>query len=125
MPVSSLGYKLEVQRGPNWLLVRIKCPHAEKLELPLAEELRALMQKHFIYRVVLELDELPRLSSSLLEEISRVQQWVKEHDGMLRLCGLSPYNLQVLRAQKSEMQHASFRNRQEAILGQYYPFQPR
>jgi len=125
MPVSSLGCKLEVQRGPNWLLVRIKCPDTEKLELPLAEELQALMQKHFIYRVVLELDEIPRLSSSLLEEISRVQEWVKEHDGMLRLCGLSPYNLQVLRAQKSEMQHASFRNRQEAILGQYHPYQPR
>lgn len=125
MPVSALGCELEVARGPNWLLVRVKCLDPHEPALPLAEEIWALMQKHFIYRVVLELDELPRLSSNMLEQLNQLYQRVKEHEGLLRLCGLSPYNRQVLRAHKLDRLLPSYRNRQEAILGRHSPFHPR
>ena len=52
------GCTLDVERGPDWLLVRIRNLDRAEPETPLAEQLWALLEQHFTYRLVLELDEV-------------------------------------------------------------------
>ena len=60
------GFKLSVDRGPNWLFVRLRPKQRFAEDLPLiADELWSIASRHFIYRVVLELEELDRLPSAL------------------------------------------------------------
>ena len=59
MLTSAGGCDLAVERGPDWLLVRLRnldflAPDAP----PLAEQLWSLLQQHFTYRLVLELDDV-------------------------------------------------------------------
>ena len=57
MPVIAHDWELDVERGPNWLLVKVRTPLGKPWEmLPLADTLRSLLEGHFTYRLVLELD---------------------------------------------------------------------
>lgn len=64
------GFELDVQRGPDWLIVRIKNFDPAEPDLPLLmERIWSLLEQHFTYRVVLELDQVPLLSSALVEQL--------------------------------------------------------
>ena len=119
------GCKLDVERGPDWLLVRVKNLDPAEPETPLAEELWSLLQQHFTYRLVLELDEVPVLNSHLIGQLAQLCQRIEEHDGVLRVCGLSPGNCQVLHACRLDEQLLPYRDRQDAVMGCPYPRQPR
>jgi anti-anti-sigma factor len=90
----------------------------------LAERLWRLLQQHFTYRMVLELDEVRLLNSPLIGQLIQLYRWIKEHDGVLRLCGLSAYNRQVLHACRLDDRFLPYQDRQEALMGGY-PKQPR
>ena len=63
------GCELEVERGPGWLLVRIaNLDLAEFDTPPLAERVWSVLQQHFTYRLVLELDQIRVLT---MRSISR------------------------------------------------------
>jgi anti-anti-sigma regulatory factor len=110
--------ELEVQRGPDWLLVRIKGFDPDDPDAPLlAERIRRLLQQHFTYRLVLELDQAPLLNSPLIGQLLELHQWIEEHDGVMRLCGLSPYNRQVLHVCHLDEQLLPYRDCREAVLG--------
>ena len=83
-------FRIEVQRGPNWLLARIQ-PGAD--ESPdwsaLADRLRSLLDRHFTYRLMLDLGEIERFGSGLLNQLIVLDRWVQDRGGMMRLCGLS------------------------------------
>lgn len=83
-------FRLEVQRGPNWLLARVQ-PGAD--EGPdwsaLADRLRSLLDRHFTYRLMLDLGEIERFGSGLLNQLIVLDRWVQDRGGMMRLCGLS------------------------------------
>ncbi|MBN1395745.1 MAG: STAS domain-containing protein [Pirellulales bacterium] len=114
----------EIQRGPDWLLVRLKNIEPSQTDSPpLTERLWALLEQHFTYRLVLELDEVPLLSSALVEQLFLLYHRIKEKDGVMRLCGLSPYNRRVLHACRLDERLHPYRDRQEAVLGR--PRQPR
>jgi anti-anti-sigma regulatory factor len=85
------GLELEVERGPNWLFVKLHASRCADEDVPhLADELWSIMSRHFIYRLVLELDEWSSLSEELMAQLMLVRHRVLEHGGSLRLCGLSP-----------------------------------
>jgi hypothetical protein len=92
------GLNLTVDRGPNWLFVKL-CPSRNWTEaLPqLADEMWSIASRHFIYRLVLELEELKTLPSGLLEQLVLLQDRLAECDGALRICGLSAKCAQALR----------------------------
>jgi hypothetical protein len=54
-----------------------------------ADELWALMSRHFTYRLVLEMDELGTLPGGMPEQLAELRKRVAERGGSLRLCGLS------------------------------------
>lgn len=82
---------MEVERGPNWLFVKLR-PHGKPLDrVPqIADKLWAIASRHFIYRLVLELDELETMPSELMAQLVLLQERLSQCDGALRICGLSP-----------------------------------
>lgn len=118
------GCEFDVQRGPDWLIVRIKSFDPAEPDSPsLMERIWSLLEQHFTYRVVLELDEVPLLNSALVEQLFLLYRRIQEHDGLLRLCGLSPYNRRVLHACRLDERLPPYHDRQEAVMGR--PRQPR
>ncbi len=120
------GWVVEVERGPAWLLIRLAPPAVGCVDgSDLADMLWSLVERHFTYRLVLECDELPRLDSTLVAQLLVLDRRLHEHDGMLRLCGLSELNQQVLERCRLNGRFPCFRDRSHAVLGNQRPQQPR
>ena len=62
-----------MDRGPNWLLVKVHSNQEGPLDdVPLAERVWHLMEEHFVYRLVLELDEVDVLDNLVIRQLGRV-----------------------------------------------------
>jgi hypothetical protein len=83
------GLKLDVERGPNWLIVKMRSDEPIDEVPHLAEELWSISARHFIYRLVLELDELESLPDDLMDQLALLQERLEQCGGALRLCGLT------------------------------------
>ena len=111
------GWDLRVDRGPNWLLVRVRSTHDGPLDdEPLAERLWHLMDEHFVYRLVLELDGVEVLDDLVIRQLERLDHVARDHGGFLRLCGLSRHNWQrVVRNGLGDVFYP-YGNREEAVF---------
>ncbi len=119
-------WKLDVERGPNWLWVKVAEPLHKSSEMPpLADTLRSLLEECFTYRLLLELDEIKVLNSELIGELLRLEKWIRGHQGMMRLCGLSPENGEIFQRYGRDAFLPAYRNRLEAIVGRPRLSQPR
>jgi anti-anti-sigma regulatory factor len=152
------GWTLDVERGPEWLIVR---PHRARLavseptahagvrraghspadKLPIsaqimpdsscdlspafAEQVWTILQQNFAHRLVLELDEFDSLDSHLIGELMWLYQQIHGHEGMMRICGLSAANQDLLYECALHERFASYRDREDAIMGDSRPNQPR
>jgi len=120
------GYEFDVDRGPDWLWIRIRSLETGSLPAAsLAEQLKKLVDKHFIYRIVLELHRVPELSSQLIGELVQLSRYIQKHDGVLRVCGLSPEGRAMLEICDLDDICLAYENREEAILGSCGPRVPR
>ncbi len=125
MLANALGYRVDVERGPGWLLVRIRDVEDSAEATLLADQLWEIAARHFTYRMVVDLDQLPVLDSQLVGQLLQLQARLAERNGMLRLCGVSPFNRRVLQACGADKVFIPYRTREEAILGCYRPNRPR
>lgn len=111
------GCDLDVERGPDWLLVRVRHLDLDAADCPpLAEQIWGLMEQHFTYRLVLELDEVPLLNSHAIGQLIKLHRCVAEHEGVMRVCGLSPHNRTVLHQCRLDERLPPYEDRQAAIL---------
>jgi anti-anti-sigma factor len=114
---TATGLRLDVERGPDWIFVRVNPPEGSWDEVPpLAEAVWAVLEQSFTYRVVLELDQLPLLRSCLIGQLVMLAKRVHSHDGLLRVCGLSPENHQVLSASRLSTVLPNYHDRGEAVM---------
>jgi hypothetical protein len=117
---------LDIERGPNWLFVRVhRCRPGDVEVLSLAERVTSALDQHFIYRVVLELEESVLPCEQLIEELRLLDEWIQEHHGVLRLCGLPSRYTRSL--QRSQVTHRFplYHDREEAVWGGPPPGPPR
>jgi anti-anti-sigma factor len=119
------GWDLDVERGPDWLLVKIRSLDESSADPPLADGIWTLLERHFTYRVVLELDQVRVLNSHLIGQLVRLYRLIRQRDGVMRLCGLSPHNLDVLRTCRLEERFLPYRDREEAVMGGGCPRYPK
>ena len=120
------GCELDVERGPDWLLVRVaNLDLAEPDASPLAERIWRLLQQHFTYRLVLELDQVRLLTSRLIAQLVQLHRRIARHGGVMRLCGLSQENREVLHTCRLDDRLTPYENRQAAVMGCERPRQPR
>jgi anti-anti-sigma regulatory factor len=119
------GWALKVERGPDCLFVHLECaPDASCDFSNLADQVWALLEQHFVYRLVLELDGLPLLRSQLIGQLVLLHKRLAQQGGMMRICGLSARNQQALRTSRLEPRFPQYRDREDAVLGGR-PAQPR
>jgi anti-anti-sigma regulatory factor len=120
------GYELDVDRGPDWLWIRIRS--VETGSTPVAswsEQVKELVEKHFIYRVVVELQEVAEPSSQFIGELVWLDQFILKHDGVLRICGLSAEGRATLEMCRLDDLCLSYETRDEAIRGMCCPHSPK
>lgn len=127
MLASLTGCELEVDRGPDWLLVKVQSLDLSDMAAPppLAARLWSIAQQHFVYRLVVDLERVKVLNSHLIGQLILLSKRLQEHEGVLRLCGVSPYNQRVLRKCSLGDRFPAYETRQEAMLGGADPRLPR
>jgi len=104
-----------VDRGPDWLFVRLRPDHTHLDGI--ADRLWKLMNQQFIHRLVLEMDEVDFLPSVLMGQLVMLQKRVLQHDGALRLCGLSPPCAEALHLCRLDQALPHFDCRADAVHG--------
>lgn len=113
----SSGWKLDVERGPDWLFVRLKSPPDGNAEgEPLAEQLWSLLEQHFMHRLVVELDAVPALRSYLIGQLAVLYKRIRQRGGMLRICGLNESQRQALHTTRLDERVPCYKNRTEALM---------
>src|SRR5215469_16114306 len=98
MVALSSGWMVDVERGPDWLFVRLGAPDGDCDVSLLADSVWSVIKQHFVYRVVLECDELGMLDSAMIAQIVGLHRRLQKQSGVLRLCGLSDQNQAALKA---------------------------
>ena len=114
--------ELVVDRGPDWLFVRLDLGFCEVDSV--ADHLWAILNKHFIYRIVLEMEDVEMLSSRLMGQLVMLQKRVLQHDGALRLSGLAPACEQALKLCRLDRVLPNYHCRVDAVHCQW-PSKPR
>lgn len=110
------GWLLEVDRGPDWLFVRLHCPPDRPNDAPqLAEGLWNLMEQHLTHRLVLEMDDVTLLHSYLIGQLILLYKRIHGRGGLLRISGLSANNREVLRLCRLEQSFPLYESRDEAM----------
>lgn len=117
-------WAMDIDRGPDWLFVKLVPPQGDHGEFALAEMIWQKLEQCFCYRVVLELDEIGYLRSWMIGELVRLHKRVSTHGGMLRLSGVSHEAETVLRICRLADRFPSYRNRTDAVMGYRPPASP-
>lgn len=121
---TAAGWGLDVDRGPDWIFVRVHPRDGHDDAPGLAESVWTVLEQHFIYRVVLELNEIALLHSSIIGQLVLLSKRVHSHGGLLRLCGLSDSNREMICLCRLQGALPFFDNRGDAVMG-YRPKLPR
>jgi anti-sigma B factor antagonist len=112
------GLKLLVDRGPNWLFIKLRQDGNQPMQATgFADKLWAIASRHFIYRVVLELEELQALRPKFVEELVALQDRLAQCGGALRICGLSRDCAELLTKRHLDVALPNYATRQDAVLG--------
>ena len=119
------AWQTEVKRGPQCLFVRIE-PSQDPLHNwdGLAEHLWALLKEQFTYRVVLDMQDVALMNSTLIGQLVMLHTRVHNHGGMLRLCRLSEENQEVLKAIRMQERFPNYNDCEHAVMG-HRPTMPR
>lgn len=121
----SNGWEVEVDRGPDCLFVRlIGLDNGFHGASDLAQMIWDLLEQHFAHRLVLEMDQVPILKSELLGQLVLLHKRVHANGGMMRLCGLSQANREVLRITGISARLPHYEDRESAVMG-FLPGKPR
>ena len=92
--------------------------------MPVAESIWSIVEQYRVYRVVLELDQVNLLHSYLIGQFVLLYKRLHSHDGVLRLCGLSPNNESALHTCRLDSCFPNFAHRGDAVMG-HRPTLPR
>jgi anti-anti-sigma factor len=112
------GLELNVDRGPNWLFVKLRSKEAARQEVPqIAEKLWSISSRHFIYRLVLELEDLDEIPSGMMGELVLLQKRLAQCGGALRICGLSPECEESLHSCNLDSALPNHPSREAAVMG--------
>ncbi len=107
---------MRIDRGPDWLIVQLT-PTDEPFD-NLADRLWSLLNQHFVYRLVLEMDYVDFLPSQLMGQLVMLHKRVLKHGGALRLSGLSPQCIDAIHVCRLDQALPHFSTRSEAVHGE-------
>ena len=111
-----------MQRGTDWLFVQLHRSQPSNSRgddgetAALADHIWSLLENHFTYRLVLDLEQLDLLNSPLIGQLIELYKRIREQDGVIRLCGLSDHNEQVLHTCHLNDRFRPYHTRREAVM---------
>lgn len=112
------GLELNVDRGPNWLFVKLRSKDNTKGSVPqIADKLWSISSRHFIYRLVLELDSLEEMPSGMMGQLVLLQSRLAQCGGALRICGLSPECEESMHSCHLDSALPNHASREAAVMG--------
>ncbi|MEM9186921.1 MAG: hypothetical protein AAGB00_10540 [Planctomycetota bacterium] len=87
------GIRCEIERGPNWLFVRI-APGSALPTTPAdaehwCEALWSVCKRHFVYRLVLEMEAVDAVSAPADAALAWLGEQLRTRGGSLKLCGMT------------------------------------
>ncbi len=120
------GWDFEIERGPDWLFVRPRRVGSTPVGAPsFAEQVWSLLEQQFANRLVLEMDDIDRMDSDLVGQLVCLYKRIHTHDGVMRICGLSHQDDEVLRMCRLGGHFPRYDNREDAVMGRTLPRHPR
>jgi len=124
---TAAGWKLDVDRGPDWLLVKVRRADAEMSHpLSLADLLWQVLERHLTYRLVLELDPAEEIDDDDVDQLLELHERINHHGGLMRVCGLSPRSQRLLHERRLADWFVAYGDRDEAMQGHgQWPRKPR
>lgn len=115
------GLELNVDRGPNWLFVKLRSRANERAVMPqIADKLWSISSRHFIYRVVLELEDLDEMPRGMMSQLVLLQERLSQCGGALRICGLSPECEESMHSCHLDSALPNHVSREAAVMGSEY-----
>jgi anti-anti-sigma factor len=125
MVQTDISWNYDVDRGPDWVFVRLR-PGGDGIfdGTSLAERMWSVLEQSFTYRLVLELDDVPIMQSYLIAQLVMLAKRIHSHGGLLRLCGLTTANQEVIHLCRLDGCLPHYGNRGDAVMG-HRPLQPR
>lgn len=112
------GLELNVDRGPNWLFVKLRAKEDASDSVPqIADKLWSISTRHFIYRLVLELEDLEEMPSGMMSQLVLLQSRLAQCGGALRICGLSPECEETLQSCHLDSALPNHASREAAVMG--------
>ena len=84
----------------------------------IAEKLWSISSRHFIYRLVLELEDLEELPSGMMGQLVMLQERLAQCGGALRICGLSPECEETLHSCHLDSALPNHASREAAVMGE-------
>lgn len=106
---------LTVERGPDWLFVRLE--GGTRGDRRLAETVWGMLRENLTNRIVIELESVASVDEELLSEISHLGRRIQSDGGLIRICGLSDENLSRLNSSPAAAHVPHFKCRTDAIRG--------
>ena len=106
---------LTVERGPDWLFVRIEGEASSGRRL--AEKVWSMLRENLTNRIVLEMQSVASVDDQLLSEISNLGRRIQADGGLIRICGLSDDNLSRLQSSPVLTHVPHFKCRTDAVRG--------
>jgi hypothetical protein len=117
---------LDVRRGPDGLFVKVdRLGRRGATLVPLASQIWGLLIQHFTYRLVLDLSRIDLLNSELLGQLILLEKRICGKNGILRLCGLSSHNKDVLARCHLQDCLPVYGDERDAVFAGHRPAQPR
>lgn len=109
------GWDVAVERGPDWLFLRLERGGGSQVQRPLAERLMQIIRVNHAHRVVLEFDGVEPLDDAILDAIAVVGSRVRDQSGLIRVCGLSAGGVRRLESSDQAGDIPHFESRSAAV----------
>jgi anti-anti-sigma factor len=93
-------------------------------EAELANQVWGLLEQSTTHRLVLEMDDIELLASSIIGQLILLQKRIASQGGLMRICGLSASNQRALETCRLGGYLPQYQDRTEAVMGAR-PKQPR
>ncbi len=120
------GWKTELDRGPEWLFVKLYGPDSDAADATgLAESLYTLLRQEFKQRLLLELDNIQHMPRDLVIELHLLRDELEREGSLLRVCGLCAEHEVSLSRSEFSPHLLCYPDRDAALLGFFRPSKPR
>ena len=112
------GWDLAVDVSSDWIFVRLHKDSRDAEHMPqLAERVWSIVEEHQKFRLVMELDDSVLLTSHLVGQIVLLHKRLHQQSGVVRLCGLTRINYQVLEIMRLHTRFPNYLTRENAVMG--------